>query len=808
MKVRKRSTCWLAFILLCCCSAAMGQELPYYEVEYGLKETPEDYSTGGLENRFLTLENNYSRNDIPISNYLVADKDTKGYSDSLSGAGIPIGFDFPFAGDTFDVFGVSAKGFIVLGKKKEGLKIYADTLRYEANDTVFTKRNPFLISTLMFGRNLGKVYSAYVSYSKHGFPGKRSCVISFSYYYFVPVAGSISLFYSFSAILLHEDGRIDISFLSFFNENEHPSVSSLGFFLQRYGEGKEARFWADTLNGNTSYANLQEYYGTEERFGVFTNDFYPKEEDKTYTLTFIPKSSPLAPVEPFIWDLQGRQGKLTGYYDKDHSLLEKDTVSTTTTLWWYAPQYEPIRYDAYLGTDTLSMTLVSADVNGDSVNPRNGFQKVPLARLELDSLAPSTHYYLKIVSKSATDSLVSYTSFYTDSIEEAYNYCTYIQGDFWDCVMNKISFNQMQFSNPSPNFFMYNRLVPDTGSWTTTLKAGKAYTFSVEAACNAAYQDIKAYIDFNHDGIFGDEEGFYAPKVPGENRYKDISILVPSSAFLGETRMRVATGTPGFEYNIQPCGPSYIDFTVTIVQPDSCKSLSYTINELPACFRQSNGSLHVVPNGGIVPYKIQWNTGNPADTLASLSGLAVNTMHRARITDSRGCNLRTTMAVVTQSSPVQIDTSIMSQQKLVFKGGNAPYEVEITGNALPASVIYTGITDTLDISSLENASYSITATEASGCTYDLASISILPTRIAQKQELKQVMLYPNPARNLTRVQNFSGFTAQIYDISGALLRQTEDSGTGQIQLDGLEPGLYLIQIYKDTEIYRQKLLIK
>jgi hypothetical protein len=321
--------------------------------------------------------------------------------------------------------------------------------------------------------------------------------------------------------------------------------------------------------------------------------------------------------------------------------------------------------------------------------------------------------------------------------------------------------------------------------------------------------NLKAYIDFNQNGIFEPEEGFFTPQILAENRFTDISIPIPKDAYIGKTRMRfVLPFTTTNQATISPCSVSeYLDFTVTIVQPDSCKELDYALTQLPACFNGQNGALNLSPSGGIPPYKIQWNTGNATDTLTTLSGLAVNAMHRASITDSRGCKLRTTMAIVNQNSPLRVDTSLLSQTKLLLLGETAPYEVEITAINTNTQTLYTDVNDTLDLHNLPDGIYTVKVTDTYTCSYNLGEIKLLHTGILRDRAVKEVILYPNPATTYTTVQGLKNFTTKIYSSKGDLIKQLNDDN-GQLYLADLNSGLYILLISQDKELYSQKLLVK
>ncbi|MCE7064071.1 GEVED domain-containing protein [Dyadobacter sp. CY326] len=161
-------------------------------------------------------------------------------------------------------------------------------------------------------------------------------------------------------------------------------------------------------------------------------------------------------------------------------------------------------------------------------------------------------------------------------VTNAQTYCASTGGGAQDIVNvtigtlnNSSSCNQTAGAGSLPGSYSnYTELAaPD-------LMQFKTVPFSIGVAYCTGYQSVTSsiWIDFNHDGNFGDGELAYrSGSVFEPNHTVTGTITIPGSALLGPTRMRVITAAVGF---VDPCG-SYNggeteDYTINIVSPPNC----------------------------------------------------------------------------------------------------------------------------------------------------------------------------------------------------------------------------------------------
>lgn len=87
-----------------------------------------------------------------------------------------------------------------------------------------------------------------------------------------------------------------------------------------------------------------------------------------------------------------------------------------------------------------------------------------------------------------------------------------------------------------------------------------------------------------------------------------------------------------------------------------------------------------------------------------------------------------------------------------------------------------------------------------------------PTLEEVAYEVNAPLIFPNPARSIAtlRMPEQSGaHAAQLFDISGKLVREFLAGSTEtEIDLNGLRPGLYILQVQSSQDIHRLKLMVE
>lgn len=163
-------------------------------------------------------------------------------------------------------------------------------------------------------------------------------------------------------------------------------------------------------------------------------------------------------------------------------------------------------------------------------------------------------------------------------------------------------------------------------------------------------------------------------------------------------------------------------YTVTVVDGNGCMTTATTtVTEPPlltatttvltnvACNGGNNGSVNVVPVGGVLPYSYSWST-TPGQTTATATGLSVGN-YTVTVMDSNGCST-TAAATIGQPDPLGVT---VSASNILCNGGSATVTVAGTGGALP----YVGV-GTYNVTA---GTYNYIVTDSNGCA-DSAAITV------------------------------------------------------------------------------------
>jgi hypothetical protein len=819
--IKKISICVLLVSLSIVSS--YGQANPYYNVtqsnQQSLYSNNFEVASVGIGNTYnpvypaytIFLTDGYVLENIPGSKHI---------------QGLPIGFKFPYAGEEFDIYAVNAKGYIVLGKSWEGgMTVYADTLIETSTDTVFTDKNKYLISGLYSGKDMDLQGDISLQVYKAGFEGERRLFIVQANSKAV-VGGSVII--TSNTFELKQTGEITIrpQVQILFN-NTNNNLHSYGTFMQRYGAGFTDYIYTQGKTAD-SWFHIKESFtpNTDYKYGILRDTIKPNLVSVyPYTMTYLPKVSNFICPVPIRWN-PNPPGVYndSAYIANDYEELQGDTLSNTDRVWWYSDMRDSLRFDVYLGTDEISMKKYKTGLMADTMLINFNYI-LGLVNLPLDSLAAGQKYFIKIhtIHPSEDTTVCGRYSFYTKPKEQIKNYCrsdeplfSGIEGAF---AFANLDLNTLHFhpdSNDILGILYYKTLVPDTGSWTTNLQQGQSYLLQLSTA---SFLDLPAYyyiasifIDSNNDGVFDGQDGYNNYTYGISNKqYNPFMLYIPTNAVPGKTRLRVMVEAYGNNTPFPgPCekDASIADFIVTIVQAPGC-NLSYSDTIVsPSCATYSNGGMSIIPKEGTAPYHIQWNTGNPKDTLFTLLDLASPARQRATITDATGCNIRTSMLQLTQPAPLHIDTMLHSNPSwIAFIGGTKPYQATITGDKTETRY---AVNDTIFLTDLPVGNYHIKATDSNSCNMKeyVLKQTVLGIVTADAKE-NTFILYPNPATNYMQISGIHNNAAVvIYSMDGKKVFEGSSTNQQRIVLPDIASALYFVKVEEENRRNTYKLIVK
>ncbi|MGI9650009.1 beta strand repeat-containing protein, partial [Chryseobacterium sp. RLHN22] len=163
--------------------------------------------------------------------------------------------------------------------------------------------------------------------------------------------------------------------------------------------------------------------------------------------------------------------------------------------------------------------------------------------------------------------------------------------------------------------------------------------------------------------------------------------------------------------------------TATITQPAAAVSGTTVVTNI-ACNGGSTGAINLTPAGGTAPYTFNWGGGI---TTEDRTGLAAGN-YTVTITDANGCT-GTVSATITQPAAAVSGTTVVTN---IACNGSSTGAINLTpaGGTAPYTFNWGGGITTEDRTGLAAGTYTVTITDANGCTGTVNATVTQPTAMS------------------------------------------------------------------------------
>ncbi|HTA26865.1 MAG TPA: PKD domain-containing protein, partial [Bacteroidia bacterium] len=198
--------------------------------------------------------------------------------------------------------------------------------------------------------------------------------------------------------------------------------------------------------------------------------------------------------------------------------------------------------------------------------------------------------------------------------------------------------------------------------------------------------------------------------------------------------------------------------TATITQPTALTASIGAINNVK-CNGGSNGNATATGAGGTLPYQYLWAPGGGTNAL--ITGLTAGS-YSVTVTDANGCSAS---ASVTITQPILLTTSLTSTNVSCFGGNNGSATSTNTGGTTPYAYRWSNAQLTANASNLSAGSYTLTVTDANGCTASAAATITEPTKLTVNASGPQSVCSGAPATLISSATG--GTTPYTYSWSPA-----------------------------------------
>lgn len=181
--------------------------------------------------------------------------------------------------------------------------------------------------------------------------------------------------------------------------------------------------------------------------------------------------------------------------------------------------------------------------------------------------------------------------------------------------------------------------------------------------------------------------------------------------------------TPGNPSGTQVSGLCAGDYAVSVTNASGCVTvvpfsisqpapfaLSTTFTQNILCAGDCNGVATAIPSGGTLPYTFAWTPSG--GNQQSATGLCAGT-YTVNVADASGCSLSNTVTI-TEPTPLVATVSATPASCGGVCDGSAT--VSISGGTAPYSILWANGQTTATVNGLCAGPYSVTVTDANGCT--------------------------------------------------------------------------------------------
>ena len=233
-------------------------------------------------------------------------------------------------------------------------------------------------------------------------------------------------------------------------------------------------------------------------------------------------------------------------------------------------------------------------------------------------------------------------------------------------------------------------------------------------------EDVRVYIDFNDDGDFLDANEFVFTN--DTDTLHTGNIVIPSNPTLNTPlRMRVISdwqGNTAAMNSGESCyAPQYGQIEDYAVLVKGSMTASITGTEV-SCNGGSDGTITVTVSSGTANYDYSWSNGastsNSSSNSNTITGLAAGT-YTVTVTDANSNTVAASHTIGEPSSPVSA-TITVDQMVSCFNGNDGQMTASASGGSGAFSFAWMNGSTSATISGLTAGTYTVTVTDANGCT--------------------------------------------------------------------------------------------
>lgn len=251
--------------------------------------------------------------------------------------------------------------------------------------------------------------------------------------------------------------------------------------------------------------------------------------------------------------------------------------------------------------------------------------------------------------------------------------------------------------------------------------------------------------------------------------------------------------------------------TFTIIDANGCSALAnIMVTEPPALTANVVLASPILCNGGTGTVTVSGNGGTPPYINTGTQVVSAGTGSFS-ITDSHGCSTSTTNITINEPSAI---TGTIVNINHNTGGNNGSIDVSVSGGTAPYTYSWSNGATTQDISQLAAGLYTLTITDANGCTQVMADLAVL-FHVGIENEINNlVSIYPNPVSDNLYLNFESNITSPasiaIYNAEGKIVYETANLSEklNRIDVSHFAVGTYFLVLKYVEKTYQYNWLKK
>lgn len=209
----------------------------------------------------------------------------------------------------------------------------------------------------------------------------------------------------------------------------------------------------------------------------------------------------------------------------------------------------------------------------------------------------------------------------------------------------------------------------------------------------------------------------------------------------------------------------------------------------PSCYGDCDGSATITGVGGTGSYSYAWSANAGGGSTTSVSGLCDGEYYYT-ITDNVNNSTYTDTVSIQSPDSISISATLTKESPL---GNDGEIDLTVSGGTPPYNYAWTGTSqNTQDVNSLAGGSYTVTVTDANGCSKD-TSIS-LGTRVGIEDisRLSSLKIYPQPANEVLFIESEEEIQSlRLIDVLGKSIYSGKAQRINTAEYDN---GIYLLEV--------------